>query len=593
MTMGTVFKRTATKPLPVGAEFFSRKGQRVAKWRDAKWRDAKGRTRTASVIVPTEGKFVGQERIAVKTPTYFADYRDGSGHLRRVATGCRDEDAARSVLGELERRAELVKSGVMTAAEDVSADHQALPLTDHLAVFAESMKARGCTADHQAKTERYLKRLAEQCGFRSLGNLRKETFERWLIQQQRAGWSARNRNAYQTALVTFARWCLESGRLMVNPFVGLGKANEQADRRRIRRSLTEDELGRLLSAARQRPLLDAMTIRRGRRKGEVIGKLRDDVRDKLERLGRERELIYKTLALTGLRKSELASLTVGQLHLDGERPFAELQARDAKNRTDATIPLRRDLADDFLAWLAEKAQREPADVLAFNAGAGLSIHRTDATTLAADVPLFRVPVELVKILNRDLKRAGIPKLDERGRVLDVHCLRGTFATLLSKGGVPLRTAQAAMRHSDPKLTANVYCDPFVLDVHSALDALPMLPLNSTPLDNSQTMRATGTDDFRVELSALSTVAVPVAVPTDFSSVLQSTPVTLTAFAQELDSANTFAATANAVNEKRSLSFADNEHSQFARPGFEPGLSDSESLVLPLHHQAGFDCGAGI
>ena len=34
---------------------------------------------------------------------------------------------------------------------------------------------------------------------------------------------------------------------------------------------------------------------------------------------------------------------------------------------------------------------------------------------------------------------------------------------------------------------------------------------------------------------------------------------------------------DAVNKKRSLSFADSERSQIARRGFEPRLSDSESL----------------
>ena len=49
---------------------------------------------------------------------------------------------------------------------------------------------------------------------------------------------------------------------------------------------------------------------------------------------------------------------------------------------------------------------------------------------------------------------------------------------LSKGGVPLRTAHAAMRHSKPDLTANVYTDPKLLDVIGALDALPSLPLDA-------------------------------------------------------------------------------------------------------------------
>jgi hypothetical protein len=37
--------------------------------------------------------------------------------------------------------------------------------------------------------------------------------------------------------------------------------------------------------------------------------------------------------------------------------------------------------------------------------------------------------------------AGIPKRDDRGRTLDVHALRTTFGTLLSKGGVMARTTQ--------------------------------------------------------------------------------------------------------------------------------------------------------
>ena len=38
--MGTVFKKTATKPLPAGAKIIVRKGQRLAEWQDAKGQDA-------------------------------------------------------------------------------------------------------------------------------------------------------------------------------------------------------------------------------------------------------------------------------------------------------------------------------------------------------------------------------------------------------------------------------------------------------------------------------------------------------------------------------------------------------------------------
>ena len=100
--------------------------------------------------------------------------------------------------------------------------------------------------------------------------------------------------------------------------------------------------------------------------------------------------------------------------------------------------------------------------------------------------MLDVPDGLIRIFDRDLVFAGIArvekrngknvviKTDERGRTIDIHALRHTFGTHLCAAGVPLRTAQAAMRHSDPSLTANVYTDPKLLDVAGALEALPRL-----------------------------------------------------------------------------------------------------------------------
>jgi len=62
--------------------------------------------------------------------------------------------------------------------------------------------------------------------------------------------------------------------------------------------------------------------------------------------------------------------------------------------------------------------------------------------------------------------------------VDIHALRHTFGTHLSKNGVPPRTAQAAMRHSSLDLTMNVYTDPELLDVAGAVEALPELSLSN-------------------------------------------------------------------------------------------------------------------
>lgn len=192
------------------------------------------------------------------------------------------------------------------------------------------------------------------------------------------------------------------------------------------------------------------------------------MRARLEALGRERALIYKTLVLTGLRKGELASLTAGQLYLDGPVCYAALDARDEKNREGNDIALRDDLAADLKQWLACKLEAAQSETRRLGAPI--------PARLPGETPVFNLPACLLRILDRDMKLAGIPKCDERGRTLDLHALRTTFGTLLSRGGVAPRTAEAAMRHSDIRLTMGVYTDPKLLDVRGALDTLPSLPL---------------------------------------------------------------------------------------------------------------------
>ena len=78
----------------------------------------------------------------------------------------------------------------------------------------------------------------------------------------------------------------------------------------------------------------------------------------------------------------------------------------------------------------------------------------------------------IRVFGADLQAAGIPKYDNRGRVVDIHALRHTFGTHLSAAGVHPRTAMAAMRHSRIELTMNLYSHPVLLDVAEAVEALP-------------------------------------------------------------------------------------------------------------------------
>ncbi len=498
--MGTVYRETYTKPLPPDAELYTRKGERFARWRDRQ-----GRKRTAKVTATTTG-----DRLLIEAGTYIAKYRDGSGRLCKVSTGCRSEDAARAVLGELERRAELVRANVLTVEQDAASEHQCTTLAEHVKAYAAHQKAKGCHPHRIQADRRRVECVAAALTWRRLGDMSGEALTRWLGTQREGTMTPANSNEYRRSLVGFANWCKRTGRLVVNPFEHVAAVD--ADPQRKPRALNADELRRLLRVARLRPLAEygretvklsaaaepaerssrrtwtkapltfdgiEAAAERGR---EALAK-RPDLIAELERVGRERALIYKMLVLTGLRKGELASLTVGQLDLDAPTAYATLKAADEKAGRGADVPLRADLAADLRQWVSDKLEAVRRQARA--TGGPLPVK------LPHGSPLFNVPTGLLRILNRDAQAAGIPKRDDRGRTVCLHGMRHTFGTHLSKAGVPMRTAQAAMRHTDPMLTMGVYTDPALLDVAGSLDALPPLPLDDGP--SAERTKATGTD----------------------------------------------------------------------------------------------------
>jgi hypothetical protein len=71
-----------------------------------------------------------------------------------------------------------------------------------------------------------------------------------------------------------------------------------------------------------------------------------------------------------------------------------------------------------------------------------------------------------------------------------HALRHGFATALSHSVKNVKTTQTLMRHSDPRLTLNIYTHGVMEHERAAIDNLPDL----TQSPETQTMKKTGTDD---------------------------------------------------------------------------------------------------
>ena len=97
--------------------------------------------------------------------------------------------------------------------------------------------------------------------------------------------------------------------------------------------------------------------------------------------------------------------------------------------------------------------------------------------------MFEIPNSLIERFDADCRRAGIPKRDADGYTVDVHSLRMTFATMLSRSGVAPRVAMELLRHSRMELTMKTYTDEPLLGVQEALDLLPTLSLTPIRAEN--------------------------------------------------------------------------------------------------------------
>jgi hypothetical protein len=85
----------------------------------------------------------------------------------------------------------------------------------------------------------------------------------------------------------------------------------------------------------------------------------------------------------------------------------------------------------------------------------------------------------------------VPVTDDRGRVVDFHSLRGTFATRLAQASVKPLHLKRLMRHASIRTTDKHYTDLQLADLAGAVRTL------SSPDGQAEALRATGTDGPQV------------------------------------------------------------------------------------------------
>ena len=246
-------------------------------------------------------------------------------------------------------------------------------------------------------------------------------------------------NHYLKAAKQFGRWLYRDGRARENTLAHLSGYNVRTDRRHDRRALTDKELGRLIKAAENGPVVMGMA-------------------------GPDRAMLYRLALNTGFRANEIRSLTPEALNPNAIPPTVTVEAGYSKRRRRDEQEINVDFARDFQTYLAGRQ---------------------------AGAPVFKMPDKPGKMLKVDLKAAEIPEKDAGGRFVDFHALRHTYITNVVKSGASVKVCQELARHSDPKLTLGVYTH---LSVHDRAAGVRALPDGTTRRPDKEAARATGTFD---------------------------------------------------------------------------------------------------
>jgi len=315
-------------------------------------------------------------------------------------------------------------------------------LKAHVEDWRVYLLARGRTTKHVAMACSHVLKVIEG-RFTYCADVKASSVVEYLGELKRLGTSARTANAFLQSIKSFCRWLCADGRATLNPLAYLSATETRTDRRRVRRALTVDEVRALLTTTEQEP-------------------------DRHGLAGTDRALLYRLAIESGLRASELASLTRESFHLAGASPTATVLAGYSKHRREDVLQLRHDTAVRLRLLVGQLLPG--AHVFR------LHKHPRYALMLQADLAAARLTwlaeAKTPKERQRREESDFLRDADSSGRVIDFHSLRHTTGTLLCAAGVHPRVAQSLLRHSTVDLTMSLYTHPYAEQETDAIAKLP-------------------------------------------------------------------------------------------------------------------------
>jgi integrase len=362
----------------------------------------------------------------------FRVLSDPEGKKRSVSLGTESLPEARRRAKEcVERKLdeELLRTRPMTRTLGAK-------ITASLEEHLDSLATKGDSIEHVAQLRTRLRAVIAEAGWKAYAEVDAVSAQRAVANLlQWKGLATKTANDYLAALRSWSRWMHRHKRWPAHVLELLENLKGDTTPTRLRAVLDEGELQKLLDSTQNQPTRRCLT-------------------------GEQRAMLYLVASQTGLRATELASLTPKSFDLESPSPTVTIHCTISKRRKTDEVPLSRQLAATLVPWL----EGIPPGKRLWGSSRGWQ-------------------AKAASMLRKDLVAAGLPTekrlaSGETGQ-LDFHSLRALRVTqLVERVGNRTVVRELARLSSDALLDR--YTKILPAEVQAAVESVPTPHLRLGP-----------------------------------------------------------------------------------------------------------------
>ena len=238
---------------------------------------------------------------------WYCRFHDETGKRIERSTGTSDKATADRVLAKWVKEVHELKTGLVDPAQHKMRSHKKRPVNELLDEYISSCSKRAQAKRNISQKKKQLGDWIQAASANTLEDLTADSLLNHLEGRAAKGLSHRCWNHTLQITNAFMNWCKKMGYIGANPLTEIPKKDEELDPRMSRRALTDEEVERLMTVARERG----------------------------------REAWYATPLYSGLRKAELERLEWSDVDMAG----GQITIRKTKSKMVQPVALCPELRE--------------------------------------------------------------------------------------------------------------------------------------------------------------------------------------------------------------------------------------------------------